>query len=471
MVDTLGTVKVNYSDYLKRKKVFDAPTGLMDAPDISAALFPFQRDIVRWALRRGRAAIFAGTGLGKSLMELSWADAVCRATGGNVLLITPLAVAAQMIREGAKFGIEAKRCATQADVTAGISVTNYEKLHHFDLTQFAGVILDESSILKSYDGKTRTQLIEMCQAVPFRLAATATPAPNDFMELGNHAEFLGVMSYVEMLAMFFVHDGGETSKWRLKGHAEPEFWRWMCSWAVMMRKPSDLGYENGGFDLPPLLTHQHSVAVEYKPSLDTGFLFPVEAQTLSERIGARRSTVDARVIAAANLVNGNDLPWVCWCNLNAESDALEKAIPGAVQVRGGNSEQKKEKSLDGFLDGSIRVLVSKGSITGYGMNWQHCRNTVFVGLNDSFEQVFQSVRRFWRFGQTQPVNAHFIASEIEGAVVANLRRKEADAERMVDAMVAHMADLNSAAVRGQVRDKADYEPRQKIKLPSFVGAA
>jgi hypothetical protein len=274
-----------------------------------------------------------------------------------------------------------------------------------------------------------------------------------------------------MLAMFFVHDGGDTQKWRLKGHAESEFWKWMCSWAVMLRKPSDLGYENGGFDLPPLRTHQHSVAVEYKADIDTGFLFPIEAQTLSERISARRSTVDDRVEAAAELVNGNDKPWVCWCNLNSESDALEKTIPGAVQLRGSDSQEKKEKILDDFASGRLRVLVTKPSICGFGLNWQHCRNTVFVGLNDSFEQVFQSVRRFWRFGQTQPVDVHFIASEIEGAVVANLRRKEADAERMAESMIAHMADLNRAEIRGQEREKADYNPAKQIKIPAFMGAA
>jgi hypothetical protein len=462
---------MEYAHYLNRKKLIDKPTGLKTIPPLNDKLFPFQRDIVSWALRRGRSAVFAGTGLGKSLMELSWAHAIHTEAGGDVLIITPLAVAAQMAKEGEKFGITIRKCISQSEVTPGITVTNYEKLHNFDLSKFIGVVLDESSILKSYDGKTRTQLIEDCQAVPFRLAATATPAPNDFMELGNHAEFLGVMSYVEMLAMFFVHDGGDTQKWRLKGHAESEFWKWMCSWAVMLRKPSDLGYENGGFDLPPLRTHQHSVAVEYKADIDTGFLFPIEAQTLAERISARRSTVDDRVEAASELVNGNDKPWVCWCNLNSESDALEKTIPGAVQLRGSDSQEKKEKILDDFASGRLRVLVTKPSICGFGLNWQHCRNTVFVGLNDSFEQVFQSVRRFWRFGQTQPVDVHFIASEIEGAVVANLRRKEADAERMAESMIAHMADLNRAEIRGQEREKADYNPAKQIKIPAFMGAA
>lgn len=461
---------MQYSEFLQRKAMSDPKTGLVKLPQLPSALFPFQRDIVQWALRRGRAALFAGTGLGKSLMELSWANAIHQATNGNVLIMTPLAVAAQMIREADKFNIPAKQCKTQDDVRPGISVTNYAKLDHFDLSQFKGIVLDESSILKAQDGKTRTKLIQDCQRIPYRLAATATPAPNDFMELGNHAEFLGVMSFVEMLAMFFVHDGGETQKWRLKGHAEDEFWRWMCSWAIMMRKPSDLGYENGGFDLPPLLTHQHTVAVEYKPDLETGFLFPIEAQTLQERIKARRSSVDERVDAAAKLVT-HDRPWVTWCNLNSESEALSSAIKGAVEVRGSDSEDRKESILNDFSLGNIQHLVTKPSICGYGMNWQHCADTAFVGLNDSFEQVFQAIRRFWRFGQTKPVNVHFIASEIEGAVVANLRRKEADAERMADAMVAHMADITSAEIHGVTRNKADYKPTQKIIIPEWMEAA
>ena len=459
---------MQYAEFLRRKAISDPMTGLDKIPELSEHLFPFQTDIVRWALMRGRAAMFAGTGLGKSLMELSWAHAIHESTNANVLILTPLAVAAQMIREADKFNIPAKQCRTQADVAAGITVTNYAKIDHFDLRQFKGIVLDESSVLKSQDGKTRTKLIQDCQQIPFRLAATATPAPNDFMELGNHAEFLGVMSFAEMLAMFFVHDGGETQKWRLKGHAEDEFWRWMCSWAVMLRKPSDLGYKNEGFDLPPLITHQHTVAVEYKADMETGFLFPIEAQTLQERIKARRSTVDDRVIAAANIVTSNT-PWVAWCNLNTESESLAREIKGAVEVRGSDSEDKKEAILNDFSLGNIQSLVTKPSICGYGMNWQHCSNTAFVGLNDSFEQVFQAVRRFWRFGQKSPVNVHFIASEIEGAVVANLRRKEADAERMADNMVAHMAGLTAANIKGAVRDKADYNPKQKIIIPSFLG--
>ena len=457
-----------YEDFLASKALSDPMTGLKIIPPLPACLFPFQADIVRWALRRGRAALFAGTGLGKSLMELSWAQAVHQSTGRNVLLLTPLAVAAQMIREAGKFGIVARQASQQSEVLPGITVTNYQKLNRFDVASFGGIILDESSILKNETGATRNALIQEVQSIPFRLAATATPAPNDFMELGSHAEFLSVMSYTDMLACFFTHDGSETQKWRLKGHAETAFWKWMASWGVMLRKPSDLGYEDGSFSLPPLVTHQHMVGVEYAPSMETGMLFPMQAETLQERIRARRDTVSVRVAAAAALVNGNDRPWVCWGNLNAETEAMTRAIPGAIEVRGSDPEDVKERRLDDFSQGKFRVLVTKGSIAGWGMNWQHCRDTVLVGMNDSWEMVFQIVRRFWRYGQTETVNAHFIASEIEGAVVANIRRKDADADRMASAMVAQMADLSSEQIHGQTRDRADYVPAKRLVLPSFL---
>lgn len=458
-----------YHDFLARKAIIDPPTGLESPPDLPASLFPFQRDIVKWALKRGRAAVFAGTGLGKSFMELAWADAVCRSTGRKVLHLAPLAVSAQMVREADKFGIAARQVATGADVQPGVSITNYQKLDHFDLSEFGGVILDESSILKSSDGKFRTRLIEQCSDIPFRLAATATPAPNDFMELGNHAEFLGVMSYTDMLATFFVHDGGDTRSWRLKGHAEDEFWRWMASWAVMLRKPSDLGYADNGYNLPPLEYVQHTVGVDYRPSSETGFLFPMQAASLSERIAARRDTVAERVAMAVK-VTPADRPFVWWCNLNSESEALAKAIPGAVELRGSDSEADKERKLIDFAEGRIRVLVTKPSICGFGLNWQHCADTGFVGLNDSWEQLYQSVRRFWRFGQTKPVTVHMIAAETEGAVVANLRRKEFDADRMAAAMVRHMADLSSIEIRGATRDRGDYRPTQPLILPKWISA-
>ena len=454
-----------YAEFLARKAIVDPMTGIADPAIGIEALFPFQRDLTAWALRRGRAALFAGTGLGKSLMEMAWAQAVGRETQQPVLHLTPLAVGAQMVREAVKFEIDGvQHVQAQIDVTGGTNVTNYQKIEHFDLAMFGGVVLDESSILKSYDGHYRTRLIEGCARIPFRLAATATPAPNDFMELGNHAEFLGVMSYTDMLATFFTHDGGETQKWRLKGHAENDFWRWMASWSVMLRKPSDLGYDDAGYDLPELRRHMHIVGAEAVPD---GYLFALPAVTMQERLQARRETVVERVAKAAE-ITPTDRPFVWWCNLNSESEALAEAIPDAVEVRGSDSERDKERKLEDFSLGRIRGIVTKSSIAGFGMNWQHCRWTGFVGMNDSFEQVYQAVRRFWRFGQTQPVDAHFIASEREGNVLANQRRKEADAERMAAAMVLHMQDLSSQAVRGSVRERPNYDPQQPMEIPAWL---
>lgn len=463
-------MSLDYAAFLEQKRMTDPMTGMDQVPDLPEFLFPHQRDITAWALRRGRAAVFAGTGLGKTATELVWATAVAEFTGKPVLIFAPLAVSQQHIREAAKFDIDARIVRDQSEVGPGVNVTNYQKIAHFDLSKFGGIVLDESSILKSTDGHYRTKLIEECRDIPFRLAATATPAPNDFMELGNHAEFLGVMSYTDMLATFFTHDGGETQKWRLKGHAEDDFWRWMASWAVMLRQPSDLGYPNEGYDLPPLRQHQHHVAVDYAPSLDTGLLFPIEASTMQERLAARRDTVAERVALAASITPA-DRPFVWWCNLNAEADALARAIPGAVNLSGSDSDDEKERKIAEFLSGDVRVLVSKASICGHGLNFQHCADTGFVGLSDSFEQVFQAIRRFWRFGQTKPVSVHFIAAETEGAVVANLRRKEADAERMAASMVRHMADLSSTEVRGLSRTVAGYDPQTPIILPHFLKVA
>ncbi len=454
-----------YEQFLDRKRISDPTTGIEGSVALPEYLFPHQADITRWALRRGRAAIFAGTGLGKTLMELVWAFEVSRFTGKPVLLLAPLAVSHQHQTEAGKFGIGAQ--VVQSNSGNAIDVTNYQKLDHFDLSGFGGVALDESSILKNVDGHYRTRLIRECAHLPFRLAATATPAPNDFMELGNHAEFLGIMSYSDMLATFFVHDGGDTRKWRLKGHAESEFWKWMASWAVMLRKPSDLGYSDEGYDLPPLNYHHHKVAVDYQPSFETGTLFPMEAKTLQERQAARRDSVGDRVSLAA-AITPSDRPFVWWCNLNSEADALAKAIPGSVNLSGADADEAKVRKMVDFTEGRIRTLITKASIAGFGMNWQHCADTGFVGLNDSFEQVYQANRRFWRFGQTKPVNSHFIASELEGAVVSNLRRKEADAERMASEMVRHMADLSSAEVRGSIRERPHYAPSIPMTLPSWI---
>lgn len=460
---------MDYQSFLNQKNIVDVPTGINNVPKLSESLFDFQNDIVSWACRRGRASIFEGTGLGKSFQELSWANALYEATGERTIIFTPLSVAAQMKREAQKFGIYCEHVSSQDESNSPIIITNYQKLDKFDLTKFKGVVLDESSILKNESGQYRNRLIEECKKIPYRLAATATPSPNDYMELGNHSEFCGIMSYTDMLSTFFCHDGSSTQNWRLKGHAEDKFWEWMSSWSVMFQNPSDIGYDGSKYILPKLNQIQHTVGVKYKPNIDTGLLFPMEAQSLGERLAARRATIEDRVDEAAKIVDEKRSdPWVVWCNLNDESHMLAQKIHGAVEIVGSMDEKKKEKILEDFSLGNIRVLISKPSLSGFGMNWQHCSDTAFVGLNDSFEQVYQAIRRFWRFGQTKEVTAHFIASEMEGAVVSNIKRKEKQCEHMMRQMVKHMADLTAVNIRGAKRDTLSYIPAEDMKLPSFI---
>jgi DNA modification methylase/superfamily II DNA or RNA helicase len=444
-----------YDAFLAAKRLTAPATGVQFEPVLSDKLFPFQADIVRWALKRGRAAVFADCGMGKTLMQLEWARVVSE-TQGPVLILAPLAVASQTVREGEKFGIPVYYERSMPKVTNGITITNYEMLSHFDPSAFAGVVLDESSIIKSQDGKTRNAVLSLFANTPFRLACTASPAPNDFMELGNHAEFVGAMSRVEMLSMFFVHDGGETQKWRLKGHAENEFWRWIASWAVMIRKPSDLGYDDGDFILPPLTMHEHITPMD-KPT--DGYLFALEAATLQDRIAARRGSVTLRVNQCAELVNASTEQWVIWCGLNTESDALRKAIPGAVEITGSQSEEEKEAGILAFLSGEKRVIISKVKIMGFGLNLQCAWNTAFVGITDSWEAFYQAIRRQFRFGQKHPVHAHIFIADTEGAVLKNIKEKDAAATVMADAIVSHMRAEMSLNIKGTTRMINEYERR------------
>jgi hypothetical protein len=470
-----------YAAFLAEKSPADLPSGLPDITDalarLPAAMKPFQRDITGWALRRGRAAMFEGTGLGKTVQQLAWGREVAAHEQGQVLLLTPLAVAEQTISEAEKFGIPGVSYAGHQDsIKTPITVTNYDRLHHFRPDDFAAVILDESSIIKSHDSATRATLIEAFKDTAWKLACSATPAPNDYVELGNHSEFLGVMTQKEMLSMFFVHDGSVRAKadghgeWRLKRHAEKDFWRWLASWAVVIRHPGDLGYDEPGYDLPPLHRHQINVSVPYAPT--GGLLFPMEARTMRERIGARKDSLADRVAAAARIVNAQpDRPWLVWCNLNSEADALVSAIPNSVQVRGSDTTRDKTRNLMDFSRGDLRVLVTKPSIAGWGLNFQRCADMVFVGLNDSFEQLFQAIRRCWRFGQTRPVNVYLIASELEGAVVANLENKEREFDAMGAAMVEHMRELSRVALRqGRVVSSA-YAPMVRMEVPEWLTAA
>lgn len=460
-----------YERFLASKRIGFVPSGFdADMSVASPMLMHYQADIVSWACKRGRAAIFARYGTGKTAMQLEWAHQVHLKTGKDVLILAPLAVAQQTKREGDKFGIPVTVCRSQSDMQPGVNVSNYEMLIHFETCELAGVVLDESSIMKHQDSKTRGMLIERFAHTPYKLCCTATPAPNDHMELGGHSEFLGIMSRTDMLATFFTHDGGDTSKWRLKGHAEKEFWAWVCSWAVMLRTPSDLGYSNEGFDLPPLTYHQIEVTVEHQeqaPAVAQMYLMPVEALTLVDRRNARKISLVDRVKAAADMVNGSDEQWLVWCNLNAEGDALTKAIKGAVQVSGSDSTEHKEKAAMDFVIGNIRVLVSKPSIFGFGMNFQHCHNAAYVGLSDSFEELDQSIHRIHRYGQQRECHIHVITSELEGAVVRNIERKRKDHEKMTDQMIAEMRELNTENIHGLSQQSDDYKTNV-VKSDNFT---
>lgn len=444
---------MEYADFLERKAIVDLPTG-HSPKELNPKLFDFQREITAWAIRRGRAAIFADCGLGKSPMQLAWADAVMRHINKPVLILAPLAVSKQTKREGSKFGYEVNICRSDIDVKNGINITNYELLHKFNIGRFGCIVLDESSILKSFTGKYRNQIIEATARTPYRLACTATPAPNDYMELGNHAEFLGVVTRSEMLSMFFINDTSDVGTWRLKGHAQSEFWRWLCSWSVMIGKPSDIGFDDDGFILPPLNVVEHTV--KYGKPLP-GRLFLDPAETLSERREARKATIKERCEKVAEMVNSSREPWLVWCGLNAESELLTKLIDGAVEVKGSDDNDHKESALIGFANGDLRVLVSKTKIAGFGLNFQRCNNMAFCGLSDSYESYYQAIRRCWRFGQERIVNVHIVTSDMEKNVVENIRRKEADATNMRGAMVNNMSDISSVEIRGMERTMSEYK--------------
>jgi len=444
----------SYAEFLAAKDKRVEDVGFAAVSELPAGLFDWQVEIVRWALRRGRAAIFAECGLGKTLMQLAWADQVRRKTGRPVLILAPVAVSIQTVHEAAKFGINANVCAHQSDVNGSIAVTNYEKLDHFDPAEFAGVVLDESSILKAQDGKRRTQIIESFEGTPYRLACTATPAPNDHTELGNHGQFLGVMAHHEMLSMFFVHDGGSTQSWRLKGHAKDAFWRWVCSWACVVTHPSDLGYDDDRFTLPPIRYEKHIIPVEAQCA---GLLFHTgENFGITERRRARRNSMAQRVECVAEMVNASTEPWVVWCDLNAEGDALEKAIHDAVQIAGRHPIEEKERMLVDFIEGRARVLVTKSKIAGFGMNMQHCAKVAFCGLSDSYESFYQTVRRCWRFGQTRDVEVHIAISDVEEPVARNIERKEADASELMSEVARRTRAIMRDEIKGANMTKDEY---------------
>ena len=431
-----------YADFLGGKAQLSNRHGFTPSW-LPGFLFDFQRDLVEWAVERGRAAIFADCGLGKTPMQLVWAQNVVERTSQRVLILTPLSVSAQTVREGEKFGIDCMRSHNGALPKSQIVITNYEQLHRFNSADFGACICDESSILKNSAGATRKLVTEFMRRMPYRLLCTATAAPNDHIELGTSSEALGEMGNADMLSRFFVRDkafyrqehrGGQG--WRLRHYAERDFWRWVCSWARAVRSPSDMGYEDGPFVLPPLNTTEHVVKASHPRN---GMLFDLPAITLDEQREERRRTIEERCSMAAAIANGSDSPVVCWCYLNDEGDTLTKMIGDATQVAGRDSDEEKEEKLSAFVDGDIRVLVTKPTIAGFGLNWQHCARQTFFPSH-SFEQWYQAVRRSWRFGQKNTVQVDIITSEGERGVLDNLKRKAADGAIMFQRLVRLMHD-------------------------------
>lgn len=436
-------MKQDYTDFLDAKLCRAQPVGFEPA-ELNSGLFEWQADLVRWFCRIGRAACFADTGLGKTLIQLAWAEQVCRHTGGKVLVFTPLAVAQQTAREAEKFGIESSVsvCREQSEATTDIVVANYERLHKFDSSAFAGVVLDESSILKSYTGKTKGRLVQLFRETAYRLACTATPAPNDHMELGNHSEFLGIMPSNEMLSRWFINDSMKCGAYRLRHHGKDDFWRWVTSWAACVSMPSDLGYDNGDFELPPLNRTVHEVSADNCP-VPSGYLFHCQEVSATNMHSIKRATTDARAEKVKELVGGWEPPWIVWCDTNYEADAVRKLLPEAVDIRGSDSVAVKEERLLGFSGGKILGLITKPEIAGHGLNWQHCNQMVFMGLSFSFERMYQAVRRCWRFGQKEPVNVHVVTTDAESSVMRTVDRKAAAFTEM-------RADMAEAVREGQL---------------------
>lgn len=421
----------SYAEFLAAKRSTVPEFGFScDPDDLPDGLSGFQRHITAWAVRKGRAAIFADTGLGKTRMQLAWADRMT-AVNGRALILAPLAVAEQTIREAHRIGIDLTYARDAGDVTGRLTITNYDRLHLFDPQAFTAVVLDESSVLKDVTTKTRDALIDAFRDTPYRLCCTATPAPNDLTELANHAEFLGIATRRNMLSTYFITD--LQRGWRVRGHAEQAMWQWVAGWAIACRRPSDLGYPDDGYDLPALNLRPHLLPVNDAPD---GELFAVELGGVSGRAKVRRETLDARVGRAAELVHAEPSePWLIWCGLNAEAEALAAAIPGAVNVHGGLSADEKAAALLGFADGTVQTLITKPSIAGWGMNWQHCARMAFVGLGDSYEAYYQSIRRCWRYGQKRPVDVHIVLSNLESQIARNVARKEANARTALDQLI------------------------------------
>jgi hypothetical protein len=459
-----------YFDLIARSIIRHDSVGI-EPPALNPAMFPHQVHATEFALRQGRAALFLDTGLGKSLCALDWGRIVAAHTGKPVLMLAPLGVVGQHVREAHKFGIDARSSREQSDAGPGVNIANYERLHLFDPAAFGGLILDESSIIKSFSGIVTRRLMEFGSHIPFRLCCTATPAPNDHMELGQHSQFLSVMSSSDMLSRWFIADQRNMGRYRLKRAAVASFWSWVASWSRCIEKPSDLGFSDDGFQLPELKLQRHVVRADW--TQDAGedgnqarlFRLPDNSATAIHR--EKRLTVEARAKVVAELVADDpDEPWIVWCDTDYEADALTAAIPGALEVRGSMPAEVKEANLTAFSVGEARVLVTKPSIAGFGLNWQHCARVAFVGLSFSYEAFYQAVRRCWRFGQVRPVQVHVACADTEEAIWQTISRKQGDHDTMKRAM----REAMSRAVEHR-SVKIDYQPAKPARLPAFLSEA
>lgn len=452
-----------YAEFLSRKRRI-APNAGIAVTDVHPSLFPFQADLVRWALRKGRAALFADTGLGKTRMQVEWAHQLDVPT----LILAPLAVADQTVAEAARMGIEVVYAKDQSGV-APITITNYERLHKFEPETFGAVVLDESSILKSFSGTTKRALVASFKDTTYRLCCTATPAPNDIEELCNHADFLGVMSPQEMRSTYFIADSrGEFMRYRLKGHARESFYRWLASWAAAIQRPADLGYPDEAFELPPLNMEAHIVHTDWAPE---GKLFSDGLNGIGEASQVRRATLGDRVAVAADLIRSSDQPWLAWCGLNDEQDQLARLLgPEAVSIDGRTGLDDRITLERAWREGDRRVLITKPSVFGFGMNWQHCSHMTFVGIGYSYEQYYQAIRRCWRFGQTRPVHAHVIVSEPERDVLTVVQQKEQQARKLTAGLLTGMTEFTAAEIFGGTSKGDAYEPTMPASVPAWLEA-
>lgn len=457
----------DYTSFLNGKRSQHKSCGFrVEKDELNEHLFDWQKDIVQWAIKKGRAALFEDCGLGKTIQQIEWGYQIHKKENKPILILAPLAVAEQTVLEGKKFGIDINICTEQNDIKNGLNISNYEKLHKFDVSCFAGVVLDESSILKSFSGVIKNKIIDMFAKTPYKLACTATPAPNDWTELGNHCEFLGVMSNQEMKASFFINDTKDTGNWRLKGHVKNNvFWGWVCEWAMVLTKPSDIGYSDTGFILPKITYHEHIIKSTAKTK---GHMFVSQVSGMNERRSVRKETIGVRCRAAAELINTDNEKWVVWCNLNEEGVLLNRLIENSEEVAGRHSDLIKTTRMIDFANGKIQRLITKPKIGGMGMNWQVCHNAAFIGLNDSWESLYQAIRRIWRFGQAEETHVHIFIEEREGTVLKNIKLKDKNAQKMIDSTLSFVKDALKKETCSTKRTGIAYNPTKKMEVPGWM---